>query len=112
MKSFGRSVLLQKGVILLQNFLNVRISNVTKHLWKLRSYIHFKMSFSTEDKVIIKHYCLDKHYGVKNLLKEFPNKDWRKGGLRHLLRKIDKIGILAQIPGSGRTPTALTNENV
>ena len=112
MKSFGRSVLLQKGVILLQNFLNVRISNVTKHLWKLRSYIHFKTPFSTEDKVIIKHYCLDKHYGVKNLLKEFPNKDWRKGGLRHLLRKIGKIGILAQIPGSGRTPTALTNENV
>ena len=103
---------MQKEVILLQNFLNVRISNLTKHLWKLLSYIYFKMPFSTEGKVIIKHYCLGKHYGVKNLLKEFPNKDWRKGGLRHLLRKIDKTGILEQIPGSGRTPTALTNENV
>ena len=69
------------------------------------------MSFSTEDKMIIKHYCLDKH-GVKRLLKKFPNKGWAKGGLRHLLRKIDKTGDFARIPGSGRTPAALTNENV
>ena len=69
------------------------------------------MSFSKEDKMIIKHYCLDKH-GVKRLLKKFPNKGWAKGGLRHLLRKIDKTGDFARIPGSGRTPTALTNENV
>ena len=55
---------------------------------------------------------MDKHSGVKRLLKEFPNKGWTKGGLSHLLRKIDKTGNFARIPGSGRTPTALTNENV
>ena len=49
------------------------------------------MPFNTEDKVIIKHYRLEKHYGVKRLLKEFPNKGWTKGGVRHLLRKIDII---------------------
>ena len=69
------------------------------------------MPFSSEDKVIIKHYYLDKHE-VKRLLKEFPNKGWTKGGLRHLLHKIDKTGDVTQIPGSGRTPMALTNENV
>ena len=69
------------------------------------------MLFSPEDKVIIKHYHLDKHE-VKRLLKEFPNKSWTKGGLRHLLHKIDKTGDFTQIPGSGRTPMGLTNENV
>ena len=46
------------------------------------------------------------------LLKEFLNNDWRKGGLRHLIRKIYKTKDFARILGSGRTPTALTNENV
>ena len=69
------------------------------------------MPFSTEDKVIVKHYRLDKH-GVKRLLKEFPSKGWTKERLRHLLRTIDKTGDFARIPASGRTPTALTNENV
>ena len=50
------------------------------------------MPLSTKDKVIIQHYCLDKDYGVKRLLKDFPNKGWKKGGLSHLLRKIDKTG--------------------
>ena len=51
------------------------------------------MPFSTEDKVIKKHYRLDK-YEVKRLLKEFPNKGWTKGGLRHLLRKLTKLETL------------------
>ena len=54
---------------------------------------------------------MDKHYGVNRLFKEFPNKGWAKGGLRHLLRKLDKTVDFARIPGSGKTPTALTNEN-
>ena len=55
---------------------------------------------------------MDKRYGVKRLVKEFPNKGWTKGGLRHLLRKTDKTGDFSQIPNSGKTSTALTNENV
>ena len=70
------------------------------------------MPFSTEDKVIIKHYLLGRHYGFKKLLKEFPNKDWTKQGLQYLLRKSDETGDFARIPGSSRTPTSLTNENV
>ena len=61
--------------------------------------------------MIIKHYRMDKHYGVKRLLKEFPNKGWAKGGLRHLLRKIDETGDFSRIHDSGKTPTAFTNEN-
>ena len=70
------------------------------------------MPFSTEDKVIIKHYRLNKHCEVKRLLKEFPNKGWTKWRLRDLLGKIDKTRDFARIPGSSRTPTVLTNKNI
>ena len=73
-------------------------------------YSHSKCR--SAQKVIIKHYRLDKHYEVKRLLKEFLNEGWTKGGLRHLLRKIDKNREFARIPGSGRTRAALTNKNV
>ncbi len=48
------------------------------------------MLFSFEDKIIIKHYRLDKNYGVRRLLTEFPNKGWTFGGLKDLLKKIDE----------------------
>ena len=70
------------------------------------------MPFSTEDKVIIKHYRLNKHYEVKRMLKEFPNKGWTKWGLRDLLGKIDKTRDFALIPGSSRTLTVLTKQNI
>ena len=70
------------------------------------------MLFSTEDKMIIKYYRLDKHYGVKRLLKEFPNKGCSEGGLRYLLRKIDKTGDFARIPRRGRTPTIFISEQI
>ena len=40
------------------------------------SFASLKMPFSEEDKIIIKHYRIDKNYGVKRLLSEFPNKGW------------------------------------
>ena len=60
------------------------------------------MPFSTEDKVIIKHYRLDKYYVVKRLLKEFPNKGWTKGGLRGIccvkLTKLETLhGLLVVV---------------
>ena len=50
--------------------------------------------------------------GLRGCLKNFPYKGWRKGGLRHLLHKIDETGDFAWIPGSGRILMALTNENI
>ena len=45
-----------------------------------------------EDKVLIKHYRVKKKYGRKKLIKEFPEKNWRKTGLRKLFNKIDGTG--------------------
>ena len=70
------------------------------------------MSFSKEDKIIIKHYRLDKGYGRKKLLNEFPGKDWSAGGLDKLLRKVDEMQSVERKAGSGRPRTARTEENI
>ena len=46
------------------------------------------MPFTYDDKVIIRHYSLVKGYGATRLLKEFPQKNWTKGGLDKLPRKL------------------------
>ena len=68
------------------------------------------MPFSKEDKIIIKHYRLDKGYGRKKLLNEFPGKDWSAGGLDKLLHKIDETQSVERKAGSGRPRTARTEE--
>ena len=50
------------------------------------------MPFTEEHRVLTKHYRLKKKYGRKELLKESPEKNWSKTGLRNLLNKIDVTG--------------------
>ena len=70
------------------------------------------MPFSEEDKVIIKHYRIDKGYGARRLLTEFPDKPWTKSGLEYLLAKIDETGSVERAEGSGRPRSVRTPENV
>ena len=70
------------------------------------------MPFSTEDKILIKHYRLDKGYGRKRLLSEFPHKNWKAGGLDKLLKKIDETGTVERTKGSGRPVSARIQENI
>ena len=70
------------------------------------------MPFSDEDKILIKHYRLDKRYGRKRLLVEFPEKNWKAGGLDKLIRKIDVTGSVGRLRGSGRPKSARTEENI
>lgn len=69
------------------------------------------MPFSKEDKIVIKHYRLDKGFGRKQLLRHFPHKGWTAGGLYDLLRRIDSTGSVERRKGSGRKRTARTEEN-
>lgn len=70
------------------------------------------MPFSNEDKIVIKHYRIDKGYGAKKLLYEFPNKGWTRGGLDYLIKKIDETGTVDRCEGSGRPRSVRTHENV
>lgn len=72
----------------------------------------FVMPFSEEDKVLIKHYRLDKGYGARRILSEFPNKDWTLGALSYLITKIDETSTTERREGSGRPRTVRTEENI
>ena len=59
------------------------------------------MPFPSEDKVIIKHYRLDKGYDKTKLLTEFPNRGWTFSGFSNLIKKIDQNGSIGGKSGSG-----------
>ena len=48
---------------------------------------------------MIKHFRVDKHYGRKRLLKEFPEKNWTPCDLDKLLKKIDETGDIKRSKG-------------
>jgi len=46
------------------------------------------------------------------MIKEFPNKMWKRRAVDYLIKKIDLGGTTARKPGSGRPKSARTIENV
>lgn len=70
------------------------------------------MVFSNEDKSLIKGLRELKGYSATRFLREFPTKNWTKGGLTYLLAKIDRRGSVDRVAGSGRPRTARTAENI
>src|SRR6218665_3621870 len=70
------------------------------------------MAFSEKDKIFITFLRKNKHYGAKQLIKDFPDRGWTLGCLKKLLRKIDLTGSSERRAGSGRQRTARKNENI
>jgi len=70
------------------------------------------MVFTAEDKILIKNLALLKHYASRRLIKEFPNKGWKKNGLDKLLRKIRATDSVDRKPGSGRPRSMRTEEKI
>ena len=69
------------------------------------------MLFKEENKVLIKHYRLKKKYGRKKLLKEFPEKNCSKTGLRKLLNEINDTADTKRKQSSGRPQTSQSYAN-
>jgi hypothetical protein len=70
------------------------------------------MPFTNEDKHLIKVLHKEKHYSSRRFLEEFPNKNWSRRGLDHLLQKIDMFGSIERQPGTGCVRTAWNDDNV
>jgi hypothetical protein len=70
------------------------------------------MSFTKEDKILIKVLRKEKFYGAKMLMKEFPNKGWCLSSVSKLLKKIDQTGTVDRKSGSGKKRTSRTTEHV
>ena len=65
-----------------------------------------------EDKTLIKNVWESKKYGMKRLVKEFQNKKWSKCGVEDFLKRLRTTGSIERAPGSGRSRTTRTAENV
>ena len=39
----------------------------------------------------MKHYRLDKGYGIRKMLTEFPNRGWTLSGFKNLIKKLTKL---------------------
>ena len=70
------------------------------------------MVFSKEDKILIKSLRELKGYSSNRFLREFQTKNWTKGGLDHLLAKIDRSGSVDRVVGSGRPRSSRTVGNI
>ena len=70
------------------------------------------MVFTHEDRVLIKCLRESKGYSARRFLKEFPNKNWKVGGLNKLIRKIDSFGTINHLPGAGRPRSVRNVENI
>ena len=67
------------------------------------------MILSDEDKILIKSWYL-KGYTAKRLTDEFPKKSWTKPGVNKLFKKLRDTGTVDRRPGSGRPPSARTED--
>ena len=70
------------------------------------------MTFSFEEKHVIKFLRQTKGYGAKKLRTMFPEKRWSLEGLKCLIRKIDSSGTIHRRPGSGRPRSVRTADVV
>jgi len=53
-----------------------------------------------------------KGWGSTRMIKEFPNKMWKRRAVDYLIKKIDLDSTTAKKPVSGRPKSARTTENV
>jgi len=67
---------------------------------------------SQEDKILIKNLRIEKGWSTWKMVKEFPNKNWRRSGLDKLVKKIDTTGDIKRKGGSGRPKSVRTPQNI
>jgi len=67
---------------------------------------------SKKDRVLIKMLRVEKGYGAKRVMAEFPRRNWSLATVKRLLQKIDATGSADRKAGSGRRRIARTDGNV
>jgi len=65
-----------------------------------------------EDRSLICNLCTHIGWGSTRMIKEFPNKMWKRRAVDYLVKKIDLDSTTAKKPDSGRPKSARTTENV
>jgi len=70
------------------------------------------MVFTKENRILIKVLRQSKGYSARQLLEEFPDKDWSRSALDRLLRQIDATRSADRKSGRGRQRTVCTRDNI
>ena len=72
------------------------------------------MPWTFEDKIIIRHYRQNNGWGSRRIFSTLrEDKDWTQSGIQKIIEKIDHLnGEIRRLPGSGRTKSARTVENI
>ena len=71
-----------------------------------------KRPLTVDDKALIRALRLEKGWGSRRMIKEFPLRQWKRSTLDDLITKIDETGDTKRKQGSGRPRSARTAENV
>ena len=64
---------------------------------------------SYEDKILIKNLWQCKGFTARRLMKEFPNKNWKRRTLENYLRKLRTTSSIERTPGSLRSSPSADN---
>jgi len=70
------------------------------------------MTFSDEEKILIKSLHLSRGYNASRLLAKFPDKGWTKRSINRLFQKLRETDTVDRRVGSGRLRSAQTEENI
>jgi len=70
------------------------------------------MTFSDEEKILIKSLHLSKGYNASRLLAEFPENGWTKRSINRLFQKLRETGTVDRHVRSGRPHSARKEENI
>ena len=65
-----------------------------------------------EDKILIKNLWECKRFSARRLMKEFPNKNWKRRTLDDFLRKLRTTGSIERTAGSDRPRLSRTADNI
>ena len=67
---------------------------------------------SEGDRATIANCFIEKDWGCRRIIREFPNKRWAPSTVARIIRQIKQNNSTKRKPGSGRPRTARTQDNV
>lgn len=70
------------------------------------------MGLSQEDRYLIKNLYFHKGYGAIRLIREFPDKNWKKSTLNDFIKHLKDTASIKRKSGSGRPRTARLEANI
>ena len=70
------------------------------------------MGLSESDEILIKALREEKPYSVNQILREFPERQWKESTVVDFLKKLRESGSEERRPGSGRPKSVRTYENI